>query len=49
LLLFIKARSIKRTGFIVGCRRFAAGLFSCHSVDWVLSPYQASLCPATWQ
>ena len=24
------------------CRRFAAGFFSCHSVDWDLSPYHAS-------
>src|ERR1700693_2172617 len=28
LLLFTSARSISSTGFIVGCRRFAAGLFS---------------------
>ena len=49
LLLFTRARSTNSTGFIVGCRRFAAGLFSCHNVDWLLSPYQASLCPAMWQ
>ena len=33
LLLFNRARSTNSTGFMVGCSRFAAGLFSCHSVD----------------
>jgi hypothetical protein len=45
LLLFASARSINSTGFMVGWRRFAAGFFSCHSVDCDLSPYHGSLCP----
>ena len=49
LLLFTSARSISSTGFMVGCRRLAAGFFSCHSVDCDLSPYQASLWRARWQ
>jgi hypothetical protein len=32
---------VRSTGFIVGWSRFAAGLFSCHSVLCDLSPYQA--------
>jgi hypothetical protein len=43
LLLFKSALLISSTGFMVGCMRFAAGLFSSQSVDWLLSPYQASL------
>ncbi len=49
LLLLASARSINSTGFIVGCSRLAAGLFSSHRVDCVLSPYQTSFSPATWQ
>src|ERR1019366_1728867 len=48
LLLFRRARSISSTGFMVGCRRLAAGLFSSQSVDCDLSPYQGSFCPETW-
>jgi hypothetical protein len=48
LLLFTNARSTNSTGFIVGCSRFAAGLFSSHNVDCDLSPYHGSLWPVTW-
>jgi len=47
LLLLSSARSINSTGFIVGCRRFAEGFFSCHRVDCDLSPYQGSRSPVT--
>ncbi len=38
LLLSRSSRSINCTGFMVGCKRFAAGLFSSHSVDCDLYP-----------
>ena len=49
LLLLTSARSMSSTGFMVGCSRFAEGLFSSHKVDWALSPYQGSFWPSMWQ